>query len=690
MLLYNPAVDVKKRMEYLCRELFRHQHLYYQLARPEISDLEYDRLWDELSALEGKYPQFRCQPSPLQRIGSDLDQSFPQVQHAIPVLSLDKVYALGALVAWGRKMMSAREKMTLISAEEKIDGASIVLYYRDGRLERALTRGDGRIGNEVTGNVMTVRDVPLLLDYPGELVVRGEIFLLHADFVRLNAEADNRYANPRNLAAGTLRQLRSSIVAGVPLRFIAHEVFFSGEKSRSHLGALLRLKTLGFPIDPWLTVFSAPAEKAEALNLFPGLNCLDWDQLPDFIASKAADRPARSYDIDGLVFKLDDLDYREALGATAHHPRWAMAFKFDAPQAVSKVLGIEIQVGRNGRVTPVARLEPVAISGSTVSRATLHNQDYIESLQLNVMDRVAVSKRGEIIPAVEEVLEKRSDAGSFFILPDACPFCRSRLVREGGHLFCRNEDCPERLRRGLVHFGGRGQMDIVGLGEKTVAELFAAGLARSIPDLYRLDRAGLEKIPGFAEKKAAALIRSLEKSKQKPLEKLLAALGFSDLGPSLASALVTAGFNSLQSLVDAARNADPQVFTAVPGVGEQLAVRLIGHFSDPGNLDLFAQLQALGLNLKAAEKDWPDKNGPLSGQVWVITGTLRGFQPRAAAALEIERRGGRVVNTISSAVTHLLVGEQPGSKLKKAERVGVRIVAEEEFLEILSAGDHSA
>lgn len=677
-------MDPRKRMEHLVRELLRHQRLYYVQARPEVSDAEYDRLLDELLLLEKRFPQWASPNSPSRRVGSDLDNSFPEREHAVPVLSLDKLYRPEEAVQWLQKTAAACPGPVGFTVEEKIDGASIVLYYEGGELRHALTRGNGITGNDVSDNVRTIRQVPLRIGEGGNLAVRGEIYITRADFERFNSNLAEKYANPRNLAAGSLRNLKSALAARVPLNIFVYEGFFSSNFSRDHLEILQRLGELGFRINPRLGFFCDSEERRQkALRLFPEATAAPLARVEDYLIRLGAARAAVPYDIDGLVMKVDDLDARQELGFTAHHPRWAMAYKFDSPQARSELLAVQVQVGRNGRVTPVALLQPVALSGSTVTRATLHNQDYIDMLELGIGDQVSISKRGDVIPAVEEVLEKAELHPSIYKLPAECPFCASPLIREGAHHFCPNGECPERRRRALSYFCAKDQMDIETLGEKTISFLFAKGWVRTIPDIYRFDTRLLEGEEGFKERKIARIRESIEASKSRPFVRVLAALGFEGLAAAAATALIAHGFDGIDKIIDFAARGDWQAFAAVEGIGEATARQLVGHFTKPENLEMISLLKQAGLRFRNDGEADGRIDDSFAGQVWVITGSFAAFNPRSQAADEIRRRGGRVAESVTSHTTHLLAGANPGSKLAKAQKLGIPVVSEEEFLKQL-------
>lgn len=437
-------------MAQLSAELLHHQYLYYVKAEPIISDMEYDALFDQLLELEKKYPEYASPDSATSRVGSDLDNTFPEKAHTIPVLSLDKEYTAEGLEKWLLKTVTNAGQDLSFVVEEKIDGASIVLYYKQGKLDCALTRGNGIMGNDVTENIRTIRQVPLLITEQNDLAVRGELVIKKADFATYNATFENKYSNPRNLASGSMRNIRSSTVAKVPLNIYTYEGFFEKLTTNDHIMTLARLKELGFRMNPNIGFFSNNGEKiALVQHTMPEITCGPIGQLGDYVRSRMLQRETIDHEIDGMVIKVNELDVRETLGYTSHHPRWALAFKFDAPTAVTKLVDIQIQVGRNGRVTPVGILEPVKIAGSTVARATLHNQEYIEMLELGLGDQVSISKRGDIIPAVEEVLEKNPEHPTIFKYPAICPFCSSTLEKDGAHHFCKNRQCPERKKEPL-------------------------------------------------------------------------------------------------------------------------------------------------------------------------------------------------------------------------------------------------
>ena len=601
-------------IERLSAEIRRHEHAYHVLTRPEISDAEFDGLFATLVEMERRHPELAREDSPTRRVGSDLTQELPEVEHTVPVLGLDKAYDMAGVERWMDKARAA-DASTDFVVEEKIDGTSILLHYREGVLERAATRGNGRTGNDVTGNVRTIRTVPLRLDAPQTLAVRGEIFIRRAAFEALNAGVETPYANARNFAAGSLRRVKSSDVATVPLEIFVYEGFMA-DPPRTHTALLSRLHRLGFRINPATVVIRDDADGSPPADQPDEFKVIDAAAAAKYVEERAAARPDLPYDIDGLVLKVDRLAAREAMGSTEHHPRWAIAVKFDAPEGVSVVRSIQVQVGRTGRVTPVARIDPVPIAGSTIANVTLHNQDYVDSLELAVGDTVAVSKRGDVIPAVERVLEKDPAGEPVWRMPAECPSCGSALTVQGAHSFCPNAGCPDQVRGRLRFFVARDQMDIAGLGPATIDLLVDRGWARDIADLYRFDPQLLLGEEGFGEKSVAALATGIEASKAKPFAIVLPALGLPELGPKVSDLLLQAGFRDIDTLYAAVDAGDPEVFTGIDGIGERTAQSIMRHLGKPDPLTgsrmstwratprgLIAALRARGLRFAVDPSD---------------------------------------------------------------------------------------
>jgi DNA ligase (NAD+) len=678
----------QERMKQIAGLLQEYERAYYIDGRPLVSDTEYDRLFDELIRLEAEYPQLRLPDSPTYRVGSDLGGDLPEAPHTLPVLSLDKAYSFAAVQKWMERTAARSERSLSFTAEPKIDGVSIVLYYEEGVLARALTRGNGFVGNDVTGNVRTIRSVPLRLAQPLTLAVRGEVYLPREAFSALNTSMDIPYANPRNLAAGTLRRKKSSDTAAVALTVFVYEASFADprEVPGTHSALMVRLRELGLRVNPWFGIFGAESPPEE--KLLAGWQSGSAADMEEFIREAQERRGTLAYDIDGMVIKVNELAVREQLGFTGHHPRWAVAFKFDAPEGVTRVVGIDIQVGRTGRITPVARVEPTAVGGSTISNVTLHNQLYIDMLELAVGDTVAVSKRGDVIPAVERVIEKNEEGRSTWRMPEHCPSCGTLLVQNGAHTFCPNTaGCPDQIFGRVKFFAGRGQMDIETLGPETIQVLIDEGLLHDLPDLYAIDYFRLVGRPGFGEKKCRALHDGVEASRAKPYETVLVSLGIPDVGRKAVELLIEAGIDSVEALIAVADAQDRQRLEAIKGFGEKTASSIIREFSNPELRERIARLKAAGLSFAAAGASRPAASGIFTGQVWCVTGSFDHFQPRSKAVELIKAGGGKVVTAVSGNTTHLLAGREAGSKLAKARTLGAAVITEEQFLGMLEGGE---
>lgn len=690
--------QVAEEVARLSEDLRRYQYLYYVDAAPQVSDLAYDRMLNRLIDLETQYPALRRPDSPSQRVGSDLGSTFPEVRHTVPVLSLDKAYTGESVLQWIDRCRQRGESRLSFVIEEKIDGVSLVLYYEKGVLVRAVTRGNGFVGNDVTPNARTIRSVPLRLPESHTVAVRGEVYLPKEDFLRLNATLEVPFANPRNLTAGTIRRLKSSETARIPLRMFVYEGYWdeNGPGFSSHLDILRTLREFGFTVNPSIGLFAPTAGQAErevGVSRMTKVSTGSYDDLPRYIEQMAHMRKNLSYEIDGLVVKVNELAVRDLLGYTGHHPRWALAYKFEAPEAQTTVAGIDVQVGRTGRITPVARVQRVQVGGSMVSNITLHNQDYIDMLELAIGDTVAISKRGDIIPAVERVIEKNGEGNTTWRIPGLCPSCASALVRRGAHLFCPNIACPDQVLGRIGFFVGREQMDIEGFGPETVAFLVGKGLLSDIPDIYGIDYSLLIGEPGFGEKKAMALAGAVERSKKRPYRRVLVALGIPDFGKKAVDLLVSAGFRSIDALLDLVDFGDREPLLAIKGFGEKTAASLCEYLSDPMMRRRIERLRQAGLRFEEEEsprQELPDQI--FRGQTWCVTGSFKHFAPRSLALAEIEARGGRATGSVTGKTTHVLVGEGAGSKLQQAVALGVRIVSEEMFLELIGRemGNHHA
>jgi DNA ligase (NAD+) len=676
-------------MAELAEQLRRYQHEYFVLGRPSVTDAVFDALFDRLIELEHEHPEWAAPDSPTRRVGSDLSNDLEEVPHTIPVLSLDKAYTPDEVEAWMRKTAQASGRPLGFVLEEKIDGASLVLYYRRGLLERAVTRGNGLVGNDVTANVRTIGAVPLKLERDLDIAVRGEVFMPRPLFQRINAALESPYANPRNFAAGTLRRVKSAEVARIPLDIFIYEGHWA-TPPRTHVEVLETLEELGFRLDPRIGYFAdgSPDIAAAVAQRHPGWIVGPTAEFHRYLECERSDRQGLPYDIDGLVIKVDEIDARQALGATGHHPRWSLAFKFDAPEAVSVVIGIDVQVGRTGRITPVARIEPVRISGSTVSNATLHNQEYVDLLELAVGDTVAISKRGDVIPAVERVVEKNlgpdGSSNTTWKMPAACPSCATGLVDVGAHRFCPNLECPAQVRGRLNFFAARGQMDIENLGPETIDVLLERGLIHDLPDIYDMDPQELLGVPGFGPKKVASIRQGIAASRARPYRAVLVALGIPELGQKVTELLIGAGYRSMDDLLRIADAGDPAPLLAVHGIGEKTAERILRELSDPAVRRRVERLRSAGLVFVEAARDEPPAHGALGGTIWCVTGTFQQFVPRERAAEEIRSRGGQITTAVSKRTTHLLAGRNAGSKLARARELGVTVVDEAELLGMLS------
>ncbi len=677
--------EAQKRAAELSKALTGYQRAYFVDSRPLVSDAEYDRLFDELTAIETQFPDLARPDSPTRRVGSDLTQELPEAAHTIPVLSLDKSYTAEELSAWIAKTVRNAGRELSFVCEEKIDGASMVLYYEGGLLARAVTRGNGLVGNDVTANVRTIGAVPLRLPRPVTVAARGEVFLARSLFDSINAKMEEPYANPRNLASGSLRRVKSSEVAGIPLSIFVYEGHFA-KPAATHHQALEELEDLGFRLNTRTAFFSDGPGRAEVQDRHPRWRTGSLGDIVDFIESERRERKNLDYEIDGIVVKVDELSVRESLGYTGHHPRWAIAFKFESPQGATTVRAIEVQVGRTGRVTPVARVEPVRISGATISNVTLHNQEYIDMLELAIGDKVAVSRRGDVIPAVERVLEKNETGNATWHLPKTCPACGTDLRRQGAHDFCPNESCPDQVRGRLSFFVGRSQMDIEGIGPETIDVLVGKGMVHGVEDLYSFDPEKLLEIPGFGEKKVNQIREGIERSRGQPFHVVFPSLGIPDIGTKVTELLIKAGYRDIDSLLEVAARGDPAPLLEIHGIGERTAETLIRELARPQVKQKIEKLRNAGVQLAEAAPAAGSVTLPQSfaGQTWCVTGSFDQFNPREKAMEEVQRRGGKAGTSVTSKTTHLLVGASPGSKLEKARKVGARIVTEKEFLALLA------
>lgn len=653
-------------MQSLEKEIRDHQYFYYLENTPRITDKEFDKIFQKLKKLEEKYPHLASPDSPTKMVGSDLSEGgdFPKFKHKIPVLSLENTYNTNELLEWVTKTDPEEE----YSVEWKIDGASIVLYYEAGIFKHAVTRGTGGTGDDITDNIKTIQAIPHKLPESVDLYIRGEVFMNYSDFEEYNEEFGGKYANPRNLTAGSIKHKYASEVAKRPLGIFTYDAYFPQGRGKTITNklSLEYIAKMGLPTAPD-TAFVKGKDLAKAVEKF---------------RKKKESMP---FPIDGLVIKLNDLKKRDALGETSHSPRWARAFKFDSLMSETIVEEIIPQIGRTGKVTPRARVQPVSLAGTTVTYATLHNQDYINHLGVGVGARVKISKRGEIIPAVEEVVEP--GMGGVFQIPPHCPACGTKLekVDESVDLFCTNKKCPERERHSLTFFVHKKQMDIDGLGEKQLQLFYEKGWVKNIADIYDLEKRKdeIESLEGFGEKSVSILMKGIRESKKKDLRILLPSLGLTELGHKVTEVLIEAGYRTIDSMIELAKKPNAlEELNSIHGIGPRTAEAFVRQLQDPDILSLIARLQKAGLNFQAAEEEKSDHT-PFEGQAWCVTGSFENFQPRDRAMDIIVKHGGRKVSSISSKTTHLLYGEGAGSKLGKAEDLGIALVKEEEFLALL-------
>lgn len=662
--------SIRRRVDFLRAEIDRHNRLYYDEATPEISDREFDALLAELRHLEEQNPELARADSPTQQVGGRPLEAFESVAHLVPMQSLDNTYSEEEVRAFAQRVSKGLQSEEFsLAVEPKVDGVAICLLYEDGHLRRAATRGDGTVGDDVTQNIRTIRSIPTVVDGlpPGPVEIRGEIYLPKSRFIDLNESRDEAglpaFANPRNAAAGSLKQLDPIEVArrGLEGIFYGHGFWPDGMiESGSQFVRLIG--RLGFPVPPPFPIATSPDEAISAIRH------LEKQTFP--------------YEIDGAVLKVDSLAQRSRLGSTSKFPRWAIAFKYAPEQVTTRLNAITIQVGRTGVLTPVAELEPVLVSGSRVSRATLHNEDEIRRKDLRIGDSVVIEKAGEVIPAVVSVVvEKRTGEESGFVMPTLCPSCGGPVRREDGQvaLRCENPSCPAQLHRRLQHFASRGAMDIEGLGEVMVNRLIESNLVDEVPAIYSLGREDLLRLGRMGEKSVENLLAGIEASRSRPLWRLVFGLGIPHVG-TVAARKLAAHFRTMQAL----RSATREELIQLDEVGEIMAEAITTWFANPKVEDLLAKLQDAGLNMQETENQPPPRGGALQGTVWVITGTLSA--PREEFAEAIRRAGGKVTSSVSRKTSFLLAGESAGSKLQKARELGIPILTEDEFSRRLGAG----
>lgn len=664
-------MTVKEQIEALRQEIEQHNYYYYVLSQPIISDYEYDMKMKQLQELEEKYPEYFDPLSPTQRVGSDITTSFEQAYHTYPMLSLGNTYTEGEVKDFYERVRKALNEPFELVCELKYDGVSISITYEHGEIQRAVTRGDGEKGDVVTANIKTIRSIPLRLkgDYPDKFEIRGEVLMPWAVFEALNKEREEQeeplFANPRNAAAGTIKLQNSAIVASRKLDAYFYYVLGEQLPFDTHFENLQAARGWGFKI-------------SENIKL-----CRTLDEVWEFIHFWDKERKNLPVPIDGIVLKVNSLEQQRKLGTTAKSPRWAIAYKYQAEKALTKLLSVTFQVGRTGAVTPVANLEPVQLSGTTVKRASLHNADIIESLDLHIGDMVYVEKGGEIIPKITGVEKSaRPQNGEKVVFIKNCPECNAPLIRYPGEAahYCPNENgCPPQIKGKIEHFVSRKAMNIEGLGEETINLLYENGLLHNVADIYDLKISDLVSLERLGLKSASNLISSIEKSKEVPFERVLFALGIRFVGETVAKKLAYA-FKSIEAL----QKADYEDLIQVEEIGDKIAQSVRQYFSDPKNLEIINRLKAAGVQLSLNDDKSKRKGNELEGKSIVISGTFK-YHSREEYKDLIEEHGGKNVGSVSSKTSFILAGENMGpEKLKKAQNLGIELIDENKFLSMIN------
>ena len=651
-------------IERLRAQLIEANYQYYVLDHPTMSDFDFDRALRRLTELEFAHPELLTPDSPTQRVGGRAADGFTQVVHPVPLESLQDVFSDAELLEFGQRVLDGMDGEAEFDVEPKVDGLSVALEYRDGLFFRGATRGDGRVGEDVTENLKTVRSIPLKLpEALPRLIVRGEVFMPKSVFEKLNEERELRgeplFANPRNAAAGSMRQLDPKIAAERKLDIVVFNLqLCEGKTFSTHTETLDYLERQQFKV-------------------IPRTLCKTMEEAAELIAKIDDGRERFRYDIDGAVVKLNSLSARSILGSTAKFPRWAAAFKYPPEQKPSRVLDIMVQVGRTGVLTPKAVVEPVRLAGTTVTSATLHNQDFITEKDIRIGDTVLVQKAGEIIPEiVGVVLDRRPEGTVPYQLPEFCPICGAGVKRDedGAHIRCTGAECPAQLLRNLTHFASRDAMDIEGLGPAVVTALVGANLIKTPADLYRLEVGQVAQLDRMGKKSAENLVSAIERSKENDLSRLLFAFGIRQVGQKAGKVLATR-FGTIDALLSATE----EVLTAIPDIGGITARSLLDWFQSSQSRHLIEGLRAAGVNMESREAPPGDQ---LAGLTFVLTGALERFT-REEAGERIEAQGGKISGSVSKKTSYLVAGEAAGSKLRKAQELGIPILSEEELLTLL-------
>jgi DNA ligase (NAD+) len=665
--------DIQAELESFRDQIRHHEYRYYVLDDPEISDAEFDRLMNELKKIEVAHPELITPDSPTQRVGGKPREGFVKVAHSVPMLSLDNAYNEEELRNWERRVheLSGRKDVEFV-CELKLDGMSLALRYENGKLVRGITRGDGSTGEDVTANVRTVRSVPLSIPLgelkkagiPQDFEVRGEMLMPVTSFKKMNEEREKQgmsvFANPRNATAGTVRQLEPGITAQRRLDYFVYMLLSNGRVIfNQHWQTLNSLETAGFKVNP---------RRALAES---------FDDIWKFIHEWEEKRETLPYEIDGVVIKVNSTGLQNELGFTGKAPRWAIAYKYAARSGVTQIENIHVQVGRTGKLTPVAELKPVPIGGTTVSRATLHNMDEIERLGVKIGDWVEVERGGDVIPKVTRVMDDKDHprGRKLFHMPERCPICGGHVVRAEGEADhrCVNQKCPAKLRETILHFASRGVMNIDGMGDALVNQLTDRGLVKDIADIYKLTKERLLSLDRMGEKSAVNILREIDNSKKLPLERVIYGLGIRFVGERTAQFLAE-HFGSL----DAIEQAQEEELQQVEEVGPRIAKSIAEFFAEPKNRELVEELRAAGLQLKGKKKERGTK---LMGKTFVLTGTLANYSRDQAKKL-IEDAGGKVAGSVSKKTDYVVAGSDAGSKLDKARELGVAVIDEKEMEEL--------
>ena len=669
--------EILARLIAIKDEIRRHDYLYYVKDRPEISDSQYDRLFRELVELEQAHPELVTPDSPSQRVGAPPLQALLKVPHEQAMLSLDSIVEASEVLAFDQRMKRELEALSVeYSAEPKFDGLSVELVYDHGVFTRGSTRGDGTTGEDVTVNLRTIRSLPLQLQthslFPDHLVVRGEVYMCLDDFQVLNRRMTERgvdaFANPRNAASGSLRQLDSTITATRPLVVTCYEIMTaSGSVPPTHWAELETLAQWGLPV---------PESARRRL-------CGSIDDVMAFHHEIESMRDQLPYEIDGVVVKVNRRDWQSRLGMKSRSPRWAIAYKFAPRKEITVVQAIAVSVGRTGTLTPVALLKPVEVGGVTISRATLHNADEVARKDIRVGDTVKVERAGDVIPAIAERVpipgEKRTAP---FCMPDHCPVCGSRVAREGAYYYCTGQlVCGAQLKGAIEHFASKHALNIEGLGKKTVAQLVDQGLVRSLDDLYRLTKDNLVHLDGFADRSATLLLASIAGSKSVPLDRFLMGLGIRQVGQHIAKVLAKE-FGSLNEIL----SADQARLQHIREIGPEISDSLVAYFAEPRNRNVITQLQESGVQIAPGMATGDRTISPLAGKTFVFTGGLDRFT-RTDAQQAVEMAGARLASSVSKKTSYVVVGRDPGSKLEQARALGVTILTEEEFASLIGKGE---